>query len=142
MPRRRRSSDTTQHNEVLNALPSRRANGAAAPRRKRARTDDRGAVRRADVCVVGAGLAGLRCAELLEEAGLRVAVLEARDRVGGRTLSKPVGRATLDLGGQWIGPGQHRLAALATRLGVATHPTFHEGRKVIAIGGKRSTYGG
>ena len=95
-----------------------------------------------DVVVVGAGLAGLRCAELLADRGLEVTVLEARERVGGRTLSRRVGAAMLDLGGQWIGPGQHRLADLARRLGVATHPTHHEGRKVIEIDGQRSTYRG
>jgi NADPH-dependent 2,4-dienoyl-CoA reductase/sulfur reductase-like enzyme len=39
------------------------------------------------VCVVGAGLAGLRCAELLVEAGVDVTVLEARNRIGGRVSS-------------------------------------------------------
>lgn len=41
------------------------------------------------VCVVGAGIAGLRCAALLIEAGFRVTILEARDRIGGR-VSAPL----------------------------------------------------
>ena len=45
-----------------------------------------------DVAVVGAGIAGLVTARRLVAAGRTVAVLEARDRVGGRTLNMPLGR--------------------------------------------------
>ena len=58
-----------------------------------------------DVVVVGAGLAGLMAARELSRGGARVAVVEARDRVGGRTLSRELGGQRIDLGGQWIGPG-------------------------------------
>ena len=37
-----------------------------------------------NVCIVGAGLAGLRCAEILIDAGVRVTMIEARERIGGR----------------------------------------------------------
>ncbi len=93
-----------------------------------------------DVVVVGAGLAGLCAARTLVERGARVAVLEARDRVGGRTLSSELGGAMIDLGGQWIGPTQHRLAALAAELGVETFPQFHAGRKLLSWGGRLSDY--
>lgn len=95
-----------------------------------------------DVVVVGAGLAGLSCARALESGGARVAVIEARDRVGGRTLSKTIGKGTVDLGGQWLGANQPKLEALAKELGVATFPTYHQGKKVLSLGGKVSTYGG
>ena len=72
-----------------------------------------------DVVVVGAGLAGLCAARELARRGITCAVLEARDRVGGRTLSTTLGHDTIDLGGQWIGPTQNRLAALAAELGIA-----------------------
>lgn len=36
------------------------------------------------VCIIGGGLAGLRCAEILIEQGVRVTIIEARDRIGGR----------------------------------------------------------
>jgi monoamine oxidase len=81
-----------------------------------------------DVVVVGAGLAGLAAARRLVDAGAEVVVLEARDRVGGRTLTLPAADGTpIDHGGQWIGPTQDRIAALAERLGVTTYPSYERG---------------
>ncbi len=94
----------------------------------------------ADVVVVGAGLAGLCAARELVRRGATCVVLEARDRVGGRTLSQPLAGETIDLGGQWIGPTQNRLAALAKELGIATFPQYHSGRKLLSWGGKLSSY--
>ena len=93
-----------------------------------------------DVIVVGAGLAGLRAAERLREGGASVRVLEARDRVGGRTVSQDIGGVRFDLGAQWTGPGQERVAALIKRLGLHTHPQHVAGRKVLEVQGKVSTY--
>jgi monoamine oxidase len=95
-----------------------------------------------DVVVVGAGLAGLCAARELVRRGKTCVVVEARDRVGGRTLSQPLGHDTIDLGGQWIGPTQDRLAALASELGVATFPQYHTGRKLLSWGGKLAGYAG
>jgi monoamine oxidase len=95
---------------------------------------------RVDVVVVGAGLAGLATARALIDAGKSVVVLEARDRVGGRTWTKRVGRGVFDVGGQWIGPGQTRVAALAEELGVRTFPTFTRGKKVLDLDGELSEY--
>jgi monoamine oxidase len=97
---------------------------------------------RVDAVVVGAGFAGLAAAAALRAAGLAVVVCEARDRVGGRTWTKPVGGGSFDLGGQWVGPGQHRLLALAQRLGVATFPTYHAGEKVLDDGERVVRYRG
>ncbi len=36
------------------------------------------------ICVVGAGMSGLRCAGVLTQNGMKVTILEARDRIGGR----------------------------------------------------------
>jgi len=69
-----------------------------------------------------------------------VSVVEARDRVGGRTRTEQIGQGTFDLGGQWIGPGQERVRALADALGIATFPTYTDGKKVLEVAGKVSTY--
>jgi monoamine oxidase len=97
---------------------------------------------RADVVIVGAGIAGLAAARALVRAGVDAVVVEARDRVGGRAVSRPVGRGVFDLGGQWLGPGQHRLAALARELGAATFATHHAGTKIVDDGGRIATYTG
>lgn len=106
---------------------------------------DRLEEREADVAVVGAGLAGLATARELTAAGLSVVVLEARDRVGGRTLNEPVGDGAADVvevGGQWIGPTQDRLAALARELGLETYPTHGVGKHVIEWGDRLIRYRG
>jgi monoamine oxidase len=87
-----------------------------------------------DVVVVGAGFAGLTAARALHEAGRSVAVLEARDRVGGRTCTEVHHGTWIDLGGQWIGPGQDRIAALVAELGFGTYPQTEQGDDVVLDG--------
>jgi len=97
----------------------------------------------ADVAIVGAGLAGLVAARRIAAAGQRPIVLEARDRVGGRLLNEEIGDGkVVEVGGQWIGPTQERIAALADELGVATFPTHDEGRHLIELAGKPTSYSG
>jgi monoamine oxidase len=94
--------------------------------------------RQVDVVVIGAGLAGLTTARDLEKGGASVCVLEARDRVGGRTLDHPIsGGHVVEGGGQYVGPGQDRVLALAEGLGIATFPTYQEGKLVVSFAGLR-----
>lgn len=97
---------------------------------------------RADTVVVGAGLAGLTAARALAAAGQDVAVLEARDRVGGRTLTRTVRGHPVDLGAQWIGPHQHRMLRLVDELGLRTFPTWREGATTVDLGGRIRRYEG
>jgi monoamine oxidase len=95
----------------------------------------------ADVAIVGAGLAGLTAARVLTAAGRRVVVLEARDRVGGRTLNHPLpGGHVADLGGTWIGPTQNAVAALADELGLDTFAQVDDGEAVYYRDGVRTAY--
>ncbi|MFN3945138.1 MAG: flavin monoamine oxidase family protein [Allosphingosinicella sp.] len=76
----------------------------------------------ADVVVIGAGLAGLHAAALLEQAGQKVLILEARDRPGGRlhTLDALPGRP--EAGGVQVGSAYRRLRQVAEALGVGLEP--------------------
>lgn len=89
-----------------------------------------------DIAIVGAGLSGLTAARDLRQAGCEsFVVLEARKRVGGRTLNEQLGDGYIsEVGGQWIGPGQTAVADLARQLEVTTFPTYYEGKTVI-LGG-------
>ena len=99
---------------------------------------------RADVVVVGAGLSGLTAAREVEAAGRSAIVLEARDRVGGRTLNHDLGPAhpgkVVEVGGQWIGPTQDHLARLARELGVHTFKTYNNGDYLFYERGRLTPY--
>lgn len=90
----------------------------------------------ADVIIIGAGFSGLTAALKLADSGLRVTVLEASDRVGGRTAS---GSTTdgqwLELGGQWVATDHHRLRALIERFGLRTESTARAGLATHLRGG-------
>ncbi|MFY9226503.1 MAG: flavin monoamine oxidase family protein [Blastocatellia bacterium] len=96
-----------------------------------------------DVIVVGGGFAGLTAARQLVEAGKKVKLLEARDRVGGRIYTKQIDEKTyVDLGGQWIGPTQDRIYALANEFNIKTFPSYHTGTHLVVLQNKLRHYKG
>lgn len=96
-----------------------------------------------DVIVVGAGPSGLTAAWRLKQAGLSVQVLEARDRVGGRTWTDTIDGAVLEIGGQWVSPDQSALLALLEELGLETYSRYRDGESVyLAPDGSRTRFTG
>lgn len=96
-----------------------------------------------DVVVVGAGLSGLTAAYRLTQQGRSVVVIEASDRVGGRTIDLEVADGVFtEGGGQWIGNRHTRMFTLLAELGLATFPTHTAGRTIYLRHGKRKTFRG
>lgn len=89
----------------------------------------------ADVCVVGAGFAGLAAAYRLKNTGTNVILLEARNRVGGRSWTgRMKDGGWIDWGGQWVGSSQDRLYALIKEMGCETYRSQGEGLKYVRRG--------
>lgn len=96
-----------------------------------------------DVVVVGAGLAGLSAARDLIREGLEVVVLEARDRVGGRTFTvTEADGVVVEHGGQWVGPTQDRALALIEEFGLQTFTQFSDGENLQYSQGNYLRYHG
>jgi monoamine oxidase len=74
--------------------------------------------------------------------GGSVAVIEARDRVGGKMFTADVAGCAVDLGAHWVGPAQRRLLALARELGIEVEKQYLEGKHLLAVGGERHSYTG
>ncbi|XP_072270304.1 amine oxidase [flavin-containing]-like [Pyxicephalus adspersus] len=96
-----------------------------------------------DVIVIGGGISGLSAAKLLKESGVNVVLLEARDRVGGRThtiRNKEV--QYVDVGGAYVGPTQNRLLRMAKELGVQTYKVYLHGNLIQRAKGKSYKFNG
>jgi monoamine oxidase len=136
--------ETTRRRFVAGALTTGAAAAlpgvADAKTKKKARTK-RHRTRTADVCVVGAGFAGLTAARELVNAGKSVVVLEARGVVGGRVQNHELGGGEVsERGGTFVGPTQDHVLALAQQLGVDKFDTYDTGQNVYVSGGNRSTF--
>ena len=97
-----------------------------------------------EVVIMGGGISGLCAAKLLSlEHDISVIVLEARNRVGGRTntLEDPKVKYT-DLGGAYASGDRRSVLSLAKELGIETYTVHSEGKTVELLGGKRRVFSG
>jgi monoamine oxidase len=93
--------------------------------------------------IVGAGYSGIAAARILHLQNTEFILLEARDRIGGRVYTRQFGNDLyLDLGGQWVGPTQHRMYELLNEYGVKYFETYNQGKNILDLNGKIKTYKG
>ncbi len=91
-----------------------------------------------DVAIIGAGISGMAAAKKLSDGQRSVVVLEANDRVGGRTwtsATEPGG--PVDFGGMYIGETHSHLRELGLSLGLETTSAVAQGTDVYLVNGER-----
>jgi monoamine oxidase len=95
----------------------------------------------ADVCVVGAGFAGLAAARYLVGQGRTVVVLEARERVGGRVADQTLSDGTVvSMGGTWLGKDQARMFDLVGKVGLGVYPQYDAGDLLVRLDGRNRRF--
>lgn len=95
-----------------------------------------------DVVIVGAGFAGLSAADRLVNMGVSVLVIDARERVGGRSFTGEVAGVKVDLGATWVAKRHTAIRDLMDRLGCSLTPQYDEGVNLLWMAGKRKTWTG
>ena len=96
-----------------------------------------------DVCVIGAGYAGLTAARRLSQGSKSVVVLEARDRIGGRIWTHHLSDGSaVDRGGGWLAPKHEAIFGLAHEVGVTTYKTWVKGAHLLVDGQRTRRYTG
>ena len=96
-----------------------------------------------DTIIVGGGFSGLAAAQILHKANKKFLLLEARERLGGRTYTRQLGNGKyVDVGGQWIGPTQDRMYELARENKVSWYETYNEGKNILDLNKTIKTYTG
>ena len=95
-----------------------------------------------DVIIIGAGFSGLGAAMKLKSEGIKVTVLEARKRIGGRVFSNQPANANgqvIELGAEWVGNSHERVIALCNEFGLKLENNQFE--TDLTLGGKYSQAG-
>ncbi|CAF3521272.1 unnamed protein product [Rotaria socialis] len=97
-----------------------------------------------DVLIIGGGLSGLSAGNYLLEHNIdNFLILEARDRVGGRTCTIEYQKHAVDIGGAYVGPFQNRILRLAREFDIRTYRVYNKGKTILTLAnGNRSEYTG
>jgi monoamine oxidase len=119
-------------NTAVDCIPKRYTSVERTAPMSDARTTER-----YDVGIVGAGLAGLTAARELTEAGLDVVVLEARNRVGGRTAAGSLSTGdAIDRGAEWINAENDRVLELVEEFDLELCEQYEAGVDQVAVAGE------
>ncbi|MDN3637847.1 FAD-dependent oxidoreductase [Simiduia curdlanivorans] len=95
-----------------------------------------------DVVIVGAGFSGLYAARILARK-YSILLLEASEQVGGRVRNHQFANGdVVDIGGQWLGPGQDRMYKLAGEAKRSIFPLYNRGDNLFLLGTKKTRYQG
>jgi len=94
------------------------------------------------IIIIGAGLSGLYTAYLLKQIGHDVIILEAKDRVGGRTLTIKHDEKYIDLGGQWVGSPQKNIMKLLNEFNIPYYNQYDLGNNIANFNNQQFTYSG